>query len=121
MSNIKGNSALLSIELRDRLDDQTIAQMEAAERVAVSLLTGGGVRFREDVIQAISEIARQVSPTAIADAEENLSTLDTLVEPLRTYGVLCPTDTACNRWTPEVETAYYVGLVIGMRLAGGVR
>ena len=28
-------------------------------------------------------------------------------------------DLACNRWTPVVNAAYYVGLAMGLKLAGG--
>ena len=39
----------------------------------------------------------------------------------RERSVRGPSDAACNRYTPQLGAAYYFGLALGLRLAGGGR
>jgi len=108
----------------DHVDLFALADARAGAFLAINgaLLSSDDMdRFNSLVI----DLARQHKPDRYAEAEKKLEKLDEAIEKAFPPGARddldSASDTACNLYTEQIDAAYYLGLAIGMRLAGGAR
>jgi hypothetical protein len=89
--------------------------LEAAEQLAPTLLTGG-VTLADAVLDSAERLALQVQGEWVQKAEAKLAELDK-AWPEHPSAV----DEACNRWSPVVTSAFYLGLAMGYGFGRGQR
>lgn len=82
----------------------------ADEYAARHLTALGGAIMADDSghLDAVADIARAREGETIETADKRLAQLNA-------------GDEACTRYAPEIDAAYYFGLAVGLRLAGGTR
>lgn len=89
----------------------------AADRFAEADMTAGLpllIADNTEHFDAFHEIAREVEGDELEQIDDQLKSLN-LPETPDVAGL------ACNRWTPEIHTAYYFGVAFALRLPGGAR
>lgn len=93
-----------------------VEYIREAERHADRLALGG-VFLSDAHGAAIDAIAEAVDGPAIVEATAALEAADAQRPDPFPFTV----DVACDRWTPSITAAYYLGLVIGLRAARALR
>jgi hypothetical protein len=82
-----------------------------------------------DVYTVVAHLAMKLYRSEIQQADAELDTYDQLFQRHLSANPSIsnfPSDAAVNRWTPEINAAYFLGIVMGARLArladaGGVQ
>ena len=97
---------------RDVLDEDTTdrAILTDARSEAAELRNGVMIDDDDQVFQAIHRIAAKHHDLDREDAA--LERLDRML-PGEVRQLGCVVDVACNRWSPEVVAAYYLGIAVG--------
>jgi hypothetical protein len=97
-------------------DDKAAAFLAAGQGVMMSGSSQHFAAFR-DIHVAIDGEADYAELRGLLDE------WDRLTGEMHGEGVPCeaPSDAACNLYTPQLGAAYYFGLALGLRLAGGAR
>lgn len=75
----------------------------------------GGV----EIYDVISELAKRLVGPQITRADAKLERCEAMLNRVfpRPVEGLSARDAACERWTPEVDAAYFLGFAVGLRLA----
>ncbi|MEO8520056.1 MAG: hypothetical protein ABI603_01760 [Acidobacteriota bacterium] len=98
-----------------------LAELQQADRAAAKLLKAcRGVLITDqtahfDLFETVAASSAEAG-SRIAEADADLKRFD---DGAPVDGGA--TDAACARWSPVLQSAYYVGLAAGLRLAGGGR
>ena len=118
---------VFTIRGRENVEDHDAALLEDAEQAVPTVLIGGAMMdtvANDHIDDAIHNLA--VKHTEGLEAIDVC--FDRVSDALKTgclpvaddfggLGVHDISGLACNRWTPEVTAAYYLGLAVGHRLA----
>ena len=116
-----------TIRGRENVEDYDAALLEDAEQ-AVPAVLAGGVMMDAVANDHIDDAIHALTVKHSADVKVADVCLDRVSDALNNgclplhddFGGLAKNDVsglACNRWTPEVTAAYYLGLAVGHRLA----
>jgi hypothetical protein len=97
--------------------DDTDLLRAAAEVVQTLPLYVSIRRGHSDLYAAFGDFARTFAGPDIEKAAAALAQWDDQVGTSRPSDMELPSDAACDRWTPELHAAYYIGLAMGLRLA----
>jgi hypothetical protein len=120
------NPATLVVHLRDLTPaDEESLWLEAAVATTQehSLLATPLTRVpgagEPDLYESIEALARRMAGPTIREAEAQLRVCDALVTRAgpRPADPPVPTDVAVTLYTPQMDAAYFLGLVMGVRLA----
>ena len=100
----------------------------ADARAGTFLVINGALLSSDDMDRfnsLVIDLARQHEPDRYAEAEKKLEKLDEAIEKAFPPGARddldSTSDAACNLYSGQIDAAYYLGLAVGMRLAGGTR
>ncbi len=118
---------IFTIRGRENVEDHDAALLESAEQAVPAVLAGGVMMdtvSNDHIDDAIHNLAVKhteglevldICLDRVGDALKNgcLPVKDDLLG-LAAHDI---SGLACNRWTPEVTAAYYLGLAVGHRLA----
>ena len=109
----------LSETLASVLGEKAPRELDLAERIAEGVLAASGVVLGDEAWKAIVGIARATGGEKMRQGEAALDALDDL----RRQGLTqtFASDAAADRFAPEIESAFYLGLAVGHRLgASGI-
>ena len=95
----------------------------ASEAVARYLAADGNLLIddKRNDRPSLYELFDQIAGEDCQQHAENLLLFPNLPAPDRPGGILEADAEACARWIAVVDSAYYAGLLIGLRLAGGAK
>ncbi len=121
---------VFTVRGRENIEDYDAALLESAEQAASAVLAGGLMMdtvANDHIDDAIHALAVQhtegldildASLRRVGDAIQNGCV--PVAQDVHGVAVHDISGLACNRWTPEVTAAYYLGLAVGHRLARAV-
>ena len=122
---------VFTIRGRENVEDYDAALLEDAEQ-AVSAVLAGGVMMDTLANDHIDNAIHDLAAKHWEGLDATDASLERVGEAIQNGRVPVAEDMpglathdisglACNRWTPEVTAAYYLGLAVGFRLAGKSR
>jgi hypothetical protein len=116
-------AALIAAIIGREGDDDAVQYLVAVDAVGDRLLhsrNGITINQHSDHYKQMEGLAEQVNGKFVNRCEADLHRFPE-VKDRKGDRLLLASDCAGDRWIPVVDAAYYVGLSIGLRLAGGGR
>ena len=113
---------VFTVRGRENVNPFDAALFEDAARAAPAVSADGIMMDRD--LTPVFDVVHQLAVkhwAELRDAEAELNRVDAFHKNLADSDIYDVSGVACDRWTPELIAAYYLGLAVGHRLARRLR